>query len=532
MAGLLLFGGIAGSFAMQAAATEQTAGVTEATAVTPDPSASQENHLKSLSKIEVTFDSDLETVNGKVSIKTLGDDEDFVGNSISLNGKVMIINLNATIETYGTYVLTIPAGTVETADGKKNEQIELIYYVGTFEPASVLPSTEKAVASLKEVTIFMTDRVGGVLDGAKLNVYKDGDKEEAYTTATIDILNSNANEATITLADELTEYAKYTIEVPANVIFDKYYNGEDAIMSGAAGNEAFELTYQVGVFEPVSILPAMDKAVESLKEVTIFMNDRVGGVLDGAKLNVYKDGDTEVAYTTATIDFLNSNANEATITLADELTEYAKYTIEVPANVIFDKYYNGEDAIMSGAAGNEAFELTYQVGVFEPVSILPAMDKAVESLKEVTIFMNDRVGGVLDGAKLNVYKDGDTEVAYTTATIDLLNSNANEATITLADELTEYGKYTIVVPAGVIFDKYYNGEDAAMTGAASNEAFELTYQVGTFEFVSALPSTEEAVASLKEVTVFMSDRVGGVLDGAKLNVYKDNETEADRNSEG
>ena len=82
--------------------------------------------------------------------------------------------------------------------------------------------------------------------------------------------------------------------------------------------------------------------------------------------------------------------------------------------------------------------------------------------------MNDRVGGVLDGAKLNVYKDGDTEVVYTTATIDFLNSNANEATITLADELTEYGKYTIVVPAGVIFDKYYNGEDAAMTGAASN----------------------------------------------------------------
>ena len=521
MAGLLLFGGIAGSFAMQAAATEQTAGVTEATAVTPDPSASQENHLKSLSKIEVTFDSDLETVNGKVSIKTLGDDEDFVGNSISLNGKVMIINLNATIETYGTYVLTIPAGTVETADGKKNEQIELIYYVGTFEPASVLPSTEKAVASLKEVTIFMTDRVGGVLDGAKLNVYKDGDKEVAYTTATIDFLNSNANEATITLADEITEYGKYTIEVPANVIFDKYYNGEDAIMSGAAGNEAFELTYQVGVFEPVSVLPAMDKAVESLKEVTIFMNDRVGGVLDGAKFNVYKDGDTEVAYTTATIDFLNSNANEATITLADELTEYGKYTIVVPAGVIFDKYYNGEDAIMSGATGNEAFELTYQVGTFEFVSALPSTEEAVASLKEVTVFMSDRVGGVLDGAKLNVYKDNETE-AYTTATIDFLNSNANEVTITLAEEIKENGTYTIEVPAAVIFDKYYNGEDAVMSGATGNEAFTLTYKIDTATAISSVAANgaDKVVFNLNGARLEKAVKGINIINGKKVVIRK------------
>ena len=405
MAGLLLFGGIAGSFAMQAAATEQTAGVTEATAVTPDPSASQENHLKSLSKIEVTFDSDLEMVNGKVSIKTLGDDEDFVGNSISLNGKVMIINLNATIETYGTYVLTIPAGTVETADGKKNEQIELIYYVGTFESVSVLPAMDKAVESLKEVTIFMNDRVGGVLDGAKLNVYKDGDKEEAYTTATIDFLNSNANEATITLADELTEYGKYTIVVPAGVIFDKYYNGEDAIMSGAAGNEEFELTYQVGTFEFVSALPSTEEAVASLKEVTVFMSDRVGGVLDGAKLNVYKDNETE-AYTTATIDFLNSNANEVTITLAEEIKENGTYTIEVPAAVIFDKYYNGEDAVMSGATGNEAFTLTYKVDTATAISSVAAngADKVVFNLNGARLEKAVKGINIINGKKVVIRK--------------------------------------------------------------------------------------------------------------------------------
>ena len=407
MAGLLLFGGaINSAFAMQAAASQTEAGVTEVTAINPDPSASQETRLESLSKIEVTFDSSLEMVNGAVSIKTLGDDEPCAKGSISLNDKVMTITLYNKITTYGTYMLTIPAGTVKTADGKTNEQIDLIYQVGTFEPVSVLPAIDKAVASLKEVTVFMSDRVGGVLDGAKLNVYKDGDTEEAYTTATIDFLNSNANEVTITLADEVTEYGKYTIVVPAAVIFDKYYNGEDAFMSGATGNEAFELTYQVGTFEPVSVLPAMDKAIASLKEVTIFMSDRVGGVLDGAKLNVYKDGDTEEAYTTATIDFLNSNANEVTITLAEEIKENGTYTIEVPAAVIFDKYYNGEDAFMSGATGNEAFTLTYTVDTATAISSIVAngTDKTIFNLNGVRLEKAVKGINIINGKKVIIRK--------------------------------------------------------------------------------------------------------------------------------
>ena len=525
MAGLLLFGGIAASFAMKAAISAAVAEELVATAITPDPAASVEKHLQSLKTIDVTFDAPISKVTSYVTFKKLGDYENYENVTLTYKENVLTITLHNEVSEYGIFVLSIPQGTVATADGKVNESIDVMYHIGSFEPTAVYPTQDKTLESLKEVTVFMSGRVGGVLEGAKLNVYKDGDKEVAYTTATIDYLNTNANEATITLAEEVTEYGKYTIEVPAGVIFDKYYNGEDPMMTGAQGNDAFELTYQVGTFEPVSVLPAMDERVESLKEVTVFMTDRVGGVLDGAKLNVYKDGDKEAAYRTATIDILNTNASEATITLDEAITEYGRYTIEVPANVIFDKYFSGEDPLMSGAQGNEPFELIYNVGFFEPVSVLPAMDERVEALKEVTVFMTDRVGGVLDGAKLNVYKDGDTEAPFTTATIDFLTSVDNEATITLAEPATEYGRYTIEVPAGVIFDKFYNGEDAAMTGAASNEAFELTYNVGTFEPVSVLPAEETPVSSLKEVTVFMTDRVGGVLDGAKLNVYKDGDKE-------
>ena len=525
MAGLLLFGGIAASFAMKAAISAAVAEELVATAITPDPAASVEKHLQSLKTIDVTFDAPISKVTSYVTFKKLGDYENYENVTLTYKENVLTITLHNEVSEYGIFVLSIPQGTVATADGKVNESIDVMYHIGSFEPTAVYPTQDKTLESLKEVTVFMSGRVGGVLEGAKLNVYKDGDKEVAYTTATIDYLNTNANEATITLAEEVTEYGKYTIEVPAGVIFDKYYNGEDPMMTGAQGNDAFELTYQVGTFEPVSVLPAMDERVESLKEVTVFMTDRVGGVLDGAKLNVYKDGDKEAAYRTATIDILNTNASEATITLDEAITEYGRYTIEVPANVIFDKYFSGEDPLMSGAQGNEPFELIYNVGFFEPVSVLPAMDERVEALKEVTVFMTDRVGGVLDGAKLNVYKDGDTEAPFTTATIDFLTSVDNEATITLAEPATEYGRYTIEVPAGVIFDKFYNGEDGMMSGATGNEAFELTYKVGFFESVSVLPSNENPVSFLKEVTVFMTDRVGGVLDGAKINVYKDGDTE-------
>ena len=193
--------------------------------------------------------------------------------------------------------------------------------------------------------------------------------------------------------------------VPAGVIFDKYYNGEDAIMSGAAGNEEFELTYQVGTFEFVSALPSTEEAVASLKEVTVFMSDRVGGVLDGAKLNVYKDNETE-AYTTATIDFLNSNANEVTITLAEEIKENGTYTIEVPAAVIFDKYYNGEDAVMSGATGNEAFTLTYKVDTATAISSVAAngADKVVFNLNGARLEKAVKGINIINGKKVVIRK--------------------------------------------------------------------------------------------------------------------------------
>ena len=177
---------------------------------------------------------------------------------------------------------------------------------------------------------------------------------------------------------------------------------------------------------------------------------------------------------------------------------------------------------MSGATGNEEIVLEYQVGFFDFVSAIPATDKPVKSLNEVTVFMTDRVGGVLDGAKINVYKDGDKSAVYRTATLEILNTNANEVTLTLNKEITANGKYTIEIPAGVIFDKYFDEIDPFMSGAQSNPAIELTYIVDTTVGISGVTTegADEAIYNIGGVRMQKAGNGLYIINGKKVVIRK------------
>ena len=386
---------------------------------------------------------------------------------------------------YGKYTVQIPEGVIfdkfytdvdpAFSGARSNTAFNLTYNVGLFEVAKVAPSTDEAVESLSEVTVFMTAPVGGFLDGATLKVYKDGD-DEPYCNATLDwATEPYGNDVLVKFETELVEYGKYTVVVPEGVIFDKFYTDVDPAFSGARSNSAIELTYNVGLFEVANVYPALDAEITSLKEVTVFMTSRVGGFLDGAKVNVLKDGDV-VAH--GTLDWATEPfGNDVVITFDATLEEYGDYVIQVPAGVIFDQYYTEVDPIMSGAKSNVAFDLVYHVGTFKVASVSPATEEPVSSLSEVTIFMTAPVGGFLDGAKATVSKDG-VEVA--TATLDWATSPlSNDVLVILDQTITEDGVYTLEIPAGVIFDNKYDELDPFMTGAKSNEAITLTFTVAT-----------------------------------------------------
>ena len=520
LAGMLLFGGnVAVQTAMANVNAVAESGV-EITAVTPDPSASMETPLQSLKQITLTVDAAVTKVVSKGVVAYRDDDQVATGviYQSQSNDKEVYVVLNDNLSEYGKYRVVLPAGAITTANGT-NTEVGFDYQVGSFEVSTISPENEMPVKSLSEVTVFMTAPVGGFLDGATLKVYKDGD-DEPYCNATLDwATEPNGNDVLVKFETELMEYGKYTVKFPEGVIFDKFYTDVDPIFSGARSNTAFDLTYNVGLFDVATVAPATDEPVKSLSEVTVFMTAPVGGFLDGATLKVYKDGDDE-PYCNATLDWATEPyGNDVLVKFETELVEYGKYTVVVPEGVIFDKFYTDVDPAFSGARSNSAIELTYNVGLFEVADVYPALDAEITSLKEVTVFMTSRVGGFLDGAKVNVLKDGDV-VAH--GTLDWATEPfGNDVVITFDATLEEYGDYVIQVPAGVMFDKYFTGVDPIMTGAKSNVAFDLVYHVGTFKVASVSPATEEPVSSLSEVTIFMTAPVGGFLDGAKATVSKD-----------
>ena len=484
----------------------------EIMAVTPDPSASMETPLKSLKQITLTVDAAVTKVVSKGVVAYRDDDQVATGviYQSQSNDKEVYVVLNDNLSEYGKYRVVLPAGAITTANGT-NTEVGFDYQVGSFEVSTISPENEMPVKSLSEVTVFMSAPVGGFVGGAK--VLKDG---EEFCNATLDwATEPNGNDVLVKFETELIEYGKYTIVVPQGAIVDKYYTEVDPVMSGARSNEAFELTYNVGLFDVATVAPSTDEPVKSLSEVTVFMTAPAGGFVGGAK--VLKDGEE---FCNATLDWATEpNGNDVLVKFETELIEYGKYTIVVPQGAIVDKYYTEVDPVMSGARSNETIELTYNVGLFEVADVYPALDAEITSLKEVTVFMTAPVGGFLDGAKINVLKDGDV-VAHGTLNW-ATEPFANDVVITFDATLEEYGDYVIQVPAGVIFDQYYTEVDPIMSGAKSNVAFDLVYHVGTFKVASVSPATEEPVSSLSEVTIFMTAPVGGFLEGAKATVSKD-----------
>ena len=515
LAGMLLFGGnVAVQTAMANVNAVAESGV-EITAVTPDPSASMETPLKSLKQITLTVDAAVTKVVSKGVVAYRDDDQVATGviYQSQSNDKEVYVVLNDNLSEYGKYRVVLPAGAITTANGT-NTEVGFDYQVGSFEVSTISPENEMPVKSLSEVTVFMTAPVGGFLDGATLKVYKDGDTEP-YCNATLDwATEPYGNDVLVKFETELVEYGKYTVVVPEGVIFDKFYTDVDPAFSGARSNSAIELTYNVGLFEVANVYPALDAEITSLKEVTVFMTSRVGGFLDGAKVNVLKDGDV-VAH--GTLDWATEPfGNDVVITFDATLEEYGDYVIQVPAGVIFDQYYTEVDPIMSGAKSNVAFDLVYHVGTFKVASVSPATEEPVSSLSEVTIFMTAPVGGFLDGAKATVSKDG-VEVA--TATLDWATSPlSNDVLVILDQTITEDGVYTLEIPAGVIFDNKYDELDPFMTGAKSNEAITLTFTVATATGINGVQmnGADQKIFNLNGVRMNRVMKGINIINGKKI----------------
>lgn len=274
--------------------------------------------------------------------------------------------------------------------------------------------------------------------------------------------------------------------------------------------------------------PASDTTVESLNKIEITMSGEVGYVDETKSIVVYTNEGKQV--TTATIDYNANNWSGVDVTLAEEITDPGDYRVVIPEGTIWNMQWdeNMDDlGVSEGARYNPEIALVYTVAssaanTFTMESADPADGSTVESLSTITITMSDEVGYPLDDTKTIVVKDSEGN-QVTTATIALDENVWENVVVTLADEITEEGTYTVVIPEGTIWNNLVDTsmEDMGVSmGATYNPEIVLTYTVAepevyTFEFLSADPESGSTVMSpFTSTTITMNgeendDHIGG-----------------------
>lgn len=120
--------------------------------------------------------------------------------------------------------------------------------MGHFDMTGVTPDTADVHNSLSEVVITMGAPVGGVAEGAKAVVTKDGAVVEEAPLA----FEAGSADVKVALANEITESGVYTLTIAEGVIFDEKYDAADPIMSGAKCNNEIVLEFEVYIYNGVN----------------------------------------------------------------------------------------------------------------------------------------------------------------------------------------------------------------------------------------------------------------------------------------
>lgn len=250
-------------------------------------------------------------------------------------------------------------------------------------------------------------------------------------------------ETSVTLSTEKEQTAEgyYTLVVPA-----EYF-----VLGGSKPNEAIMNQYMVSATNPNAV---------NILSVT----PEEGTVTELSKITVVTDTDLEVAPSNWTITDAKGTSYEFKVTnndndkngsyealnivLNETITAEGTYTLNIPAGSV--KEYMGNKAI-------EAHTITWTIeaGATEPsyiefLSVNPA-EGTVASLKEIQI-ISDTDLGQAEGLKLT--DANGTEYALSSVTNDRENEDGiyESVIVTIKDEITAAGTYTLTIPAGAVVE--------------------------------------------------------------------------------
>ena len=310
---------------------------------------------------------------------------------------------------------------------------------------------------------------GNPWTGSQQQVYGWASWNGAKATLALRNGANNAQTFTFTLREAL--------EIPANIkgaiILNKSFNVQDALQ-GLTEGTAIDIDQQLTVTLPGSSLFAFDgvnsdpsqvpfevvdyspKKAEAIETIKINFNSEAAGEFNPyemSKFMKFKQGNSVASG----ISNYVVNGAELTVTLSQKVSTPGEYTLVIPEGLITrasdDKPFSGE----------LAFTITAPEAI-QVVSVSPSED--IYSLQTIELTFNKEVVAVEDAAAAIELRDAENAVVATaTCAVE-----GKVLTLTLDNEITTPGEYTIVIPEGVI------------VGAAIGDAFSGEVAITVEEF--------------------------------------------------
>ena len=304
-----------------------------------------------------------------------------------------------------------------------------------------------------------------------------GSAQEVYGWA-----SWNGAKATLALRNGSNSQQTYTftlrqaLEIPANIngaiILNKSFKVQDAL-SGLTEGVAIDIDQQLTVTLPGSSVFAFDgvnsdpsqvpfqvvdyspKKAEAIETIKVTFNSEAAGEFNQyemSKFMKFKQGDSVAS---GVSNYVVKGA-ELTVTLDTKVTAPGDYTLVIP------------EGLITRASDGKAFsgELAFTITAPEAIvvkSVSPSED--VYSLKTIELTFNKEVVAAEAAAAVVLKNAAGEVVANATYTVE-----GKVMTLTLDNEITAPGEYTIVIPEG------------AVKGAAIGDAFSGKVTITVEEF--------------------------------------------------
>ena len=380
------------------------------------------------------------------------------------------ISMIPTIEAE-TYTLNVPEGAVCRDNGDWNKAFKRTINVTgltAYEPLYI-SGDEGNYGSLKDFTLTFPQLTNAVVhttgtDERPYMVYNDSAKQ------TVGILSqgTHANEIKLTLNEEQKSEGSYTLVIPAGLIQrvnitevpvdeDSVRLDTTALLSSAEMRYEYTIGYNLNAD---SITPGPGKQL-ALQDFTLhFPAGHVRLINNEATTEAYLLNNADSSQVKAML-IAGTSSTTFSVRLAEEVTAEGEYTLVIPAKMILEITPNEEDEEASDTIYSQTLKYDFTISYdYVPVSTTPA-EGEVTALKEIILEFGEGSYAALaesaEKAVLTYAEDGSEVEATLTA-----GEKANEIKVTLAEETTAFGEYTLTIPAQMIQQTAGEEDEAAI----------------------------------------------------------------------